>query len=197
MATPQTIQRVRTTPVQVGSTPLRRRPPQLRRLRLRRASREHMTIAADIIRSTSQWYQPFLADEDMAEHDVDAGWEERNFGRRDFFIGYAKDEPVGVLATQPAGRSLYLGYVYVYEHQVSRGYGRELLEFARDRATAFRNDSMVLIAHPEAQWATRAYQRFGFEQVASERSDVLAWNDGWLAPYYEQGFALYEYDLRA
>jgi len=52
---------------------------------------------------------------------------------------------------------------------------------------------MVLIAHPKATWATRAYVRFGFECIATTRTQVLEWRAGWLKPYYEEGFGLYQY----
>ena len=52
---------------------------------------------------------------------------------------------------------------------------------------------MVLIAHPKAFWATRSYRRFGFECIATTRDQVLEWRSGWLKPYYEEGFELYQY----
>ena len=52
-----------------------------------------------------------------------------------------------------------------------------------------------MIAHPEATWATRAYLKFGFKLHAARREDVLAWNEGALQDYYEEGFQLFVYDL--
>lgn len=166
-----------------------------RRLEMRRASREQMEIAADILRSTADWYRPFLSEEDMKEHDVGPEWAEENYGKRVFHLAWDEGEPVGVLSTQDAGNDLYVGYVYVFEDRTGFGYGPQLLDHAERRARAAGKDGLVLIAHPEATWATKAYRRFGFERIASERRDVLAWNDGWLEPYYEEGFELYRYAL--
>lgn len=156
-----------------------------------------MSIAADILRSTADWYRPFLEPEDMAEHEVGPEWIGQNFERRDFFLGWSGDEPVGVLSTQEAGDYLYLGYVYVYEHQTGHGYGPQLLDYAARRARMKGKKGLVLIAHPEAGWATKAYRRFGFERIAAEREEVLDWQQGWLAPYYEEGFELYRYALES
>jgi len=169
--------------------------PRSRVLQVRAADRAQMATAADIIRSTADWYRSFLAPKDMAQHDVGPEWEAENFRRRDFFLGWSEERPVGVLATQSAGDCLYLGYVYLYESEVGRGYGRQLLEFARERALRLDKRALVLIAHPKAKWAVRAYQNFGFDKIASQRSDVLSWENGWLQPYYEEGFELYAHEL--
>ncbi|MCR9092982.1 MAG: GNAT family N-acetyltransferase [bacterium] len=158
---------------------------------VRRATRAEMPIAADILRSTADWYRPFLEPEDMSEHDVGPEWIEENFDRRDFFLGWSGGDPVGVLSTQEAGDWLYLGYVYVYEHETGRRFGPQLLDHAAECARRQGKRGLVLIAHPEATWATRAYTRFGFERIATKRDEVLDWHDGWLAPYYEEGFELY------
>lgn len=178
------------TPEIVG--PRRSRDARARRiLDIRPATYREMPIAADIIRSTASWYRPFLDEGDMSEHEVGREWIEENYGRREFFLGRFGRQPVGVLSIQETGDFLYLGYVYLYEQQVGHGYGRQLLEFAQAKATERGKQGMVLIAHPEAEWATRAYERFGFDRIAEDREEVLAWEDGWLEPYYEEGFQLY------
>lgn len=168
-----------------------------RRLSLRRATREQMPIAADILRSTAEWYRPFLSDDDMAEHHVDDNWGERNFDRRDFYLAWCGEHPVGVLSIQETGDVLYLGYVYLFEEKTGKGYGREMLDFARERARAMGKKSLVLICHPEASWAKRAYESFGFQCIAKSREEVLSWGNGWLEPYYEEGFQLYRCSVAA
>ena len=160
-----------------------------------RAGYPEMSIAADIIRSTASWYRPFLDPDDMGEHDIGPDWGPRNFHRREFFLGWIGADPVGVLSVQETGDYLYLGYVYLQAGEVGNGYGRRLLEFARKLAIHRGKRGLALIAHPKAKWATRAYERFGFRAVATEREDVLEWNEGWLAPYYEEGFHLYKLSL--
>ena len=87
----------------------------------------------------------------------------------------------------------YVGYIYVYDHQTGKGFGPQLLNHARNIATREGKRGLILIAHPKATWATRAYIRFGFERIATTREQVLEWRDGWLKPYYEEGFELYQY----
>ena len=41
----------------------------------------------------------------------------------------------------------------------------------------------------------RAYQKFGFERIASNREEILQWQDGALVPHYEEGFELYSYKV--
>jgi GNAT superfamily N-acetyltransferase len=174
-----------------ASAPPRERKRE-RRLEISPASYPDMKIAADIISSTASWYEPFLEPEDMAEHEVDGDWIEENYERRDFYLGWHGTRPVGVLSLQETGDYLYVGYVYLHENETGQGFGRELLEYAQEQAVRQNKKGLVLIAHPEAEWATRAYRRFGFEKVAERREEVLAWNGGWLEPYYEEGFQLYE-----
>lgn len=154
-----------------------------------------METVAGFLRSTADWYREFLDEADMAEHDVPAEWKRRNFQRRDFYLGYAEGAPVGTVSLQYFGDYAYVGYVYLDASCVGRGYGRQLLEFAAGLASRKGMKGVALIAHPQATWATRAYLKFGFEKVAEARSEVLAWNDGVLADYYEEGFELYVYWL--
>lgn len=162
-----------------------------KRLSLCPAERAQMPIAAEILRSTAEWYRPFLSDEDMAEHAVGDDWADRNFELRDFYLAWREAQAVGVLSLQETEDALYLGYVYLFEAETGKGYGVEMLEFARKRARALGKKNLVLICHPEATWAKRAYENFGFECIAESRKQVLSWSDGWLAPYYEEGFQLY------
>jgi len=168
---------------------------------IRAARREEMPIVADIVSSSAQWYAEILDDpEDMAEHQVDEAWANRNFELRDFYLGTedreGEPDPVGALSLQyPEPSFCYIGYVYLYTRHVGKGYGRRFLRFAANRARGNDCTSLVLIAHPKATWAVRAYEKFGFECIAKEKRDVLAWNDGWLEPYYEEGFHLFRKGL--
>lgn len=152
-----------------------------------------MKRVAQIIRSSADWYEPFVEPEDMSEHDVDEAWGRENFEKRDFFVGELEDTLVATVTLQDAGDYNYLGYVYLHADHTGKGLGKRLLHFARAESRRRSKQGMVLIAHPEATWATRAYERYGFECIATAREDVLAWNDGWLEPYYEEGFHLYRY----
>ncbi|MCA9498956.1 MAG: GNAT family N-acetyltransferase [Nitrospira sp.] len=164
-----------------------------RDLDIQPAKRHEMVIAANILRSSADWYRPFLHEKDMGQHEVDESWGEREFARRQFYIGREKNAPVGIVSTQSVGDMFYIGYIYVYDHQTGKGFGPQLLNHVRDVAWREGKRGMVLIAHPKAYWATRSYRRFGFECIATTRDQVLEWRGGWLKPYYEEGFELYQY----
>jgi GNAT superfamily N-acetyltransferase len=150
----------------------------------------------DIIRSSASWYEELVDPGDLGEHLVDEAWARENFRRRDFHVGTVNDEVVGTISLQSVGRRfLYLGYVYLHVDHVGNGFGGDLLDFARDEGRRRGREALVLIAHPDAHWACRAYEKYGFRVIARERDEVLAWEGGWLEPYYEEGFHLFRYDL--
>jgi GNAT superfamily N-acetyltransferase len=164
-------------------------------LRIRPAAWEDMETVADFLRSTADWYRPFLEEADMVEHDVPAEWKAENYERRDFYLGVLDETPVGTVSLQYFGDFAYVGYVYLDADFVGNGYGRRLLDFAAREAARRGMQGVALIAHPQATWATRAYLKFGFRKLASSKDQVLAWNDGALQSYYEEGFELYVYPL--
>lgn len=154
-----------------------------------------MPAIADFVRSSADWYRDIVDEKDMAEHEVDDQWAEENFKRRDFYIGKADGQPVGTISLQTFGDYAYLGYIYLDVEHVGNGYGRQLMQFAEEVARERGLRGMALIAHPEAAWARRAYLKYGFRIAASDKDDVLAWQDGVLRQYYEQAFELYLYDF--
>ena len=153
-----------------------------------------MDDVVEIIRSSASWYEDFVEPEDFSDHLVDLDWARENFSRRDFFVGRLGDEVVGTVTLQDVNRDhVYLGYVYLHEDHVGNGFGKDLLDFARDETRRRGRKSMVLIAHPEAVWACRAYRKYGFQLIARERDEILQWENGWLEPYLEEGFELYQF----
>jgi ribosomal protein S18 acetylase RimI-like enzyme len=155
---------------------------------------DDMTDVVEIIRSSASWYEDIVEPEDFSEHLVDRDWARENFRRRDFFVARLEDKVVGTVTLQDVGEDhVYLGYVCLHEDQVGNGFGRDLLDFARDETRRRGRKSMVLIAHPEATWACRAYEKYGFEVIGRDRDRILAWEDGWLEPFYEEGFHLLQY----
>jgi GNAT superfamily N-acetyltransferase len=159
------------------------------------AQREDMDLVAGFVRSSADWYRDIVDTRDMAEHDVDDDWAETNFRRRDFYLGHADDTAVGTISLQYFGDYAYLGYIYLDVRHVGKGYGHTLMRFAEETSRRRGMKGMALIAHPRAQWAKKAYLKFGFEIAERKKNEVLAWNGGALQPYYEQGFELYLYRL--
>jgi len=154
-----------------------------------------MEMIAGFVRSSADWYREIVDEKDMAEHDVGEAWARKNFERRDFYLGSAGGEPVGTISIQYFGDWAYLGYIYLDVNHVGNGYGGQLIDFAEREIRRAGARGMVLIAHPDADWARRAYLKYGFEIVETEKERVLAWEDGALKPYYEEGFELYVYDF--
>lgn len=163
--------------------------------RIRAARREDMAMIAGFVRSSSEWYRPFVTEKDMREHDVGEAWAEDNFRRREFYVGEHRSQGVGTISLQHFGRHTYLGYIYLDVRHVGQGFGQRLMRFAERVSRARGMKTMNLIAHPQADWAKRAYLKYGFEIIETDRDAILSWNDGALHGYYEEGFELYEYEL--
>lgn len=154
-----------------------------------------MSTVARLVRSSADWYRPFVDEKDMAEHEVDAAWEEKNFARRSFYLGRLLGQAIGTISTQSLGDYAYLGYIYLDVDHVGKGHGRTLMKFAERQLRDSGKRGMALIAHPEATWAKKAYLKYGFEIAATEKEQVLQWQDGALKPYYEEGFQLYLFEF--
>lgn len=158
---------------------------------------KEMDTVAKIIRSSASWYKDFVEPEDMFDHEVGKKWIDKNYNKRDFYLGRSSEEnkPVGTVSLQFFDDVVYLGYVYLKTDYVGKRYGRQFLEFARKKALENSAKEMILIAHPEATWATKAYEKFGFKKYSSDKEKILSYKNGLLKPYYEEGFHLYIYKL--
>ena len=164
-----------------------------------RASYRDMHEITKIISSSAKWYEEFVEEKDMPEHTPDRKWIEENFERRDFYI--CRDnlgKNIGTISMQHFEEGLtYLGYIYLDVKHVGKGIGQRLIQFAEKISKIKGQEALILIAHPEAKWATRAYEKFGFKKKYEKKSRILDFKNGLLEPYYEEGFHLYEYNLGA
>lgn len=170
-------------------------PDQRQELKIRRAREEDKPTVVSFINSSTEWYRSLIDEADIGEHEVDIHWATENFERREFYVGFEGDTPVGTVTLQFFGDYTYLGYVYVDTNHVGKAYGKQLLEFAKEESIRRGKKGMVLIAHPKATWAIKAYQKYGFELLHRDKDEILAWNDGALKPYYEDYFMLFLYPL--
>ncbi len=159
------------------------------------AKLSEMELVADFVRSSAEWYRPIVDEKDMGQHAVGPQWAKKNYELRDFYIGRIGDKPIGTISIQRFGDWAYLGYIYLDVAYVGLGYGGRLMRFAQDVAKKTGARGLCLIAHPKATWARKAYLKFGFEITETSRERVLAWKDGALRPYYEEGFELYQLPL--
>lgn len=164
-------------------------------LLIKPAQREDMDTIAKFIRSSAEWYAQFVDKKDLSEHYVDDTWKEENFKKRDFYVGKTRKEAVGTISLQYFEDITYLGYIYLHTDHVGKGFGHQLMDHAKDISQQKDQEAMVLIAHPQAHWAVKAYEKYGFKKYMTKKSDILNWKDGLLESYYEEGFHLYHYDL--
>lgn len=158
---------------------------------IRRAKYHEMTTVADLINSSADWYESFVCEKDMIEHRPGQAWIEKNYFKREFYLASADGATVGTISYQDMGDHAYLGYIYLSTENVGRGYGKQLMVHAQSLAKDKKKKGLVLLAHPEAKWATKAYRKFGFQILAEKKKDILAWQGGALDGYYEEGFELY------
>lgn len=168
--------------------------PQIKHqpLIIKKAEKSDMPSIAQIVKSSAEWYRPFVDEKDMQEHDVNKDWQERNFRQREFWVGKNdRGQSIGTVSLQYFGDTAYLGYVYLHAEHTGKGYGKILLNHAKKTAREKGSKKLILIAHPKAQWAVKAYLRYGFEVMAKKKQDVLSFKDGLLKPYYEEGFHLF------
>ena len=179
------------------STTLKQRPlkQDTALFQVRRAVFPEMKQIAEFVRSSADWYREILDPADMDEHDVSDDWAVRNYKKRDFYLGLEGETAVGTISLQYFGDTAYLGYIYLDVEHVGKGFGRKLMQFAEEKCRAKGLKQMALIAHPDATWACRAYEKFGFCIAESSKEGVLAWKNGILEEYYEEGFQLFLYDL--
>lgn len=165
-------------------------------LTIKRCTLDEMPIVASLIRSSADWYSKFVNEKDMDEHYVGQAWIDKNFNKREFYIARDQSgEPIGFHSHQSFGNVAYLGYIYLNVKHVGKGYGKTLVDHAKDLSTKKGLEAMVLLAHPEATWATKAYTKYGFKCIASDKESVTSWKNGALKSYYEEGFDLYHYQL--
>lgn len=166
-----------------------------KKFEIKRAQIKEMPKVCDIITSSADWYRKFVDEKDMAEHEVGAEWISNNYFRRKFYLGYLDNKAVGTISMQKLGDYDYLGYIYLDTDYVGQGIGKRLITHAEKISRKENRKGMVLIAHPEAKWAVKAYEKYGFKKVEEDREKILSWQNHALVPYYEEGFHLYMYQF--
>ncbi len=164
-------------------------------LKIERAEKKDMPKVAKLINSSYDMYEEFVDPKDLDQHHIDKAWIEKNYEKRNFYIARAGEESVGTITMQYFGKVAYLGYIYLDVEHMGKGYGKKLIDHARKICEEKGVTSMVLIAHPEATWAIRAYEKYGFKLVSTKKEEILNFNGGFMKPYYEEGFHLYRYNV--
>ncbi|MCP4913072.1 MAG: GNAT family N-acetyltransferase [Oligoflexia bacterium] len=163
-----------------------------------KATKNDMEDVAKIVSSSASWYEDFVEEKDMDQHIVGKEWIEENFDKRDFYVSKTEEgKNIGTITMQKFKDVTYLGYIYLDVNYVGKGIGQKMIQFAEEKSKEMGQKEMILIAHPEATWATRAYEKYGFKMIGEKKDEVLSYKGGLLEPYYEEGFQLYQYKLVA
>ncbi len=156
-----------------------------------RASRELMREVIAIIRSNAYLYKDIVANEhDWSEHWVDETWADRNFSIREFYVarlGTGQEaEYVAAGSYQNLGAFAYIGYLYVKHGHHRNGYGRALMRFLETRALTENVSDLRLFCNKHSDWARKFYESLGFQVLMDEKSDILAFQEGVMVPFYEE-----------
>jgi len=165
-------------------------------LEIRAATLADMELIVEFVKSSADWYRKIVDEKDMSEHDVGMEWIKRNFPKRDFYVASVEGNPLGTVSMQYFGDIAYLGYLYLDVQYIGLGFGQLLMSFAVDKAREKNRQGLALIGHPQAQWAHRAYRKFGFKVISNDKHTIFQWKNGILKSYYEEGFQLYYYSLQ-
>lgn len=167
------------------------------KIEINKASYEDMSDVAEILKSSAHWYEKFVDEKDMDQHNVDEEWIDENYKKREFYVTKNKEgKSIGTISLQNFDdQTTYLGYVYLDVNYVGNGIGRKLISFAEELSSKRGQEEMILLAHPEAKWATKAYEKYGFEKVHDKKEDVISYKGNLLESYYEEGFHLYRFKL--
>lgn len=166
------------------------------KIKIRKAVWDDMPKVARFIRASAHWYKKFIHQKDYSEHDVGFLWKTKNYKLRDFYIGSTSDNvEFGTISVQFFQDTTYIGYIFLELEHIGKGYGHLLIDHVKKLSLKRQQKRMVLLAHPKAKWAIKAYEKYGFKCILKDKQDVLSFQNGLLKQYYEEGFYLFEYDL--
>lgn len=120
--------------------------------------------------------------------------EERELGRREFYIGFEDHFPFGFIGLVNHKIAAEIIGPFLYREYLGRGYGGDLLDYARLHA-ADRGETLIFALVPAtAPWALSFYARQGFDFLSGQPEFIRRWNDGLLADRYPlEGLSLVTY----
>ncbi|MHA1745334.1 MAG: GNAT family N-acetyltransferase [Promethearchaeota archaeon] len=155
-----------------------------------RASQKLMPEVVKILNSTYFLFKDLFTDPaDLQEHHVDEAWIAQNFPIREFFLARVDGEYVGFISYQNLKSYAYIGYLYIRKGFFRRGFGRNLMHFVEMRAKLDKLPEIWLFVHNKAEWARQAYNRMGFEVMATTAEEIFVIDEK-LKEYYETGNVL-------
>ncbi|MEX2684718.1 MAG: GNAT family N-acetyltransferase [Candidatus Sigynarchaeota archaeon] len=154
-----------------------------------RATRDMMVHVQDIINSNYHLYEGIVDPRDAGEHWVDGAWAERNFATREFYLlrEVGTTNYIGFGSFQVLGDFAYVGYLYVRYGHHQHGYGKKIISFLERRALDAGVHDLRLFVNEKATWARKFYGKMGFTVFLSRKEDILQFNGGIMAPFYEEG----------
>ncbi|HMF33339.1 MAG TPA: GNAT family N-acetyltransferase [Candidatus Lokiarchaeia archaeon] len=163
-----------------------------------RASQSLMGDVRACINTNYDLYEPIVDPVDLQEHFVDEAWAERNFAIREFYLGRDSDlgRFVDMASYQNLGEFAYIGYFYVQREFQRQGYGRAMMGFLEMRAKYDNLSDLRLFCHPKSTWACEFYTACGFHVLTADKGEIIALNDGVMAPFYEQDSLFLQKELQ-
>jgi len=156
-----------------------------------RASFSLMDEIREIINSNYHLYEKILLiPGDHNEHFVNEQWAEQNFPIREFYLARDNGEYVGMASYQNLGDFAYIGYLYIKFGFHRKGYGRRIMQFLEMKAKSEQLSEIRLFVNDSADWAEKAYISMGFQELTSNKQEIISMNRGILSKYYEKGQTL-------
>lgn len=157
-----------------------------------RASWELRNEVQACINSNNKIYESIIDRIDQSEHQVDDQWAERNYKIREFYLGRADGNYVGMGSYQNLKTSAYIGYLYIKPEFQRKGYGIGLMNFLQVRTITDNLPYLRLFANSKADWALQFYEKLGFKIKSKEKREILSMDGGIYQPFYEQNSYLLE-----
>jgi ribosomal protein S18 acetylase RimI-like enzyme len=151
-----------------------------------RAPLELMDEVRTCINSNYDLYEKIVDPVDLAEHQVDKIWAERNYKIREFYLAREDHKYVGTASYQKLGSFAYIGYFYIKNGFQRQGFGRVLMNFMEMRTLMDNVTDLRLFANAKSQWALNFYERLGFNIAWRKKEDILALDNGIMKPFYEE-----------
>ena len=133
---------------------------------------EMSAIATAIVR---EHYDPILGTEQndymlKKFQSADAIRGQLEQGYRYYFVG-DKAHRLGFMAFYPRGEALYLSKLYLYKDERGKGYSRQMIEFAADKAREEGLNAIELNVN-RFNASVRIYEKLGFTRIRSEKIDI-------------------------
>lgn len=91
--------------------------------------------------------------------------------------------------------SIYLLALYLMREYQNKGIGKKIIDDLIHSYSAENRKEIVLLAHKNATWACKFYEKNGFELISMDEGDIKNYSDRILEKHYIRNSVLYSYKL--